>query len=153
MNNMQDIIHATFGGKVRVRACGILIKEDAVLLLKHKGIGKKGYLWAPPGGGVEFKATIEQTLKREFKEECGIEIKVKDFLFLNEFIEDPLHAIELFYRVEQVSGVINIGNDPETDGASFLEYQFLSQFDLTRMNTITIHSVLNNSATLNIIFT
>ena len=79
---MQNIIHATFGGKVRVRACGILIKEDAVLLLKHEGIGKEGYLWAPPGGGVEFNETIETTLKREFKEECGIEIKVEElFVF------------------------------------------------------------------------
>ncbi len=152
MDNMQDIIQATFGGKVRVRVCGILIKEGAVLLLKHHGVGEKGYLWAPPGGGVEFNETIEQTLKREFKEECGIEIKVQDFLFINEFIENPLHAIELFYRVEQVGGIINVGNDPETEGNSFLEYQFLSQLELTRMNNNIIHSVLSNPATINLIF-
>ena len=73
-------------------------------------------------------------------------------MFLNEFIEEPLHAIELFYRVKHISGDIKIGNDPETEGSSFFEYQFLSQRELTRMNPIAIHSVLSNPSTLNIIF-
>lgn len=131
MNNMKDIIHSTFGGRVRVRACGILIKEGAVLLLKHEGIGKNGYLWTAPGGGVEYGQTIETTLKREFKEECNIEINVEEFILLNEFLEPPLHAIELFFKVSYVSGELKIGSDPEIKEKTLSAFHYFSSEELS----------------------
>lgn len=141
MNNMKDIIHSTFGGKVRVRACGILIKEDAVLLLKHEGVGKEGYLWSPPGGGVEFGETIEKTLIREFKEECNITIDVGDFLCFNEFIEPPLHAIELFFSVYYNKDVLKVGNDPEIKAKTLSNFHFFTHKELKK-STSTIHRAI-----------
>lgn len=135
---MKDIIHTTFGGKVRVRACGILIKEDAVLLLKHEGVGKKGYLWAPPGGGVEFGESIKKTIVREFKEECNLTITVGEFILFNEFIAPPLHAIELFFKVSYVEGDLKIGNDPELIGKSLSDFHYFSKEEIIN-NKSTIH--------------
>ncbi len=70
-------------------------------------------VWMPPGGGLEFGETLEDCLKREFREETGAEIEVGEFLFLNELIDDPYHAVELFYRVRQTGGEIRLGSDPE----------------------------------------
>ena len=65
-----------FSKKVRVRACGILKNEQGILLLKHLGIGPAEFLWAPPGGGVKFGDTLEETVQREFLEETGLTVSV-----------------------------------------------------------------------------
>ena len=60
-NNIQSAITNTFGNKLRLRVSGIYIKNDEILLVKHKSINKEGILWAPPGGGMEFGETAEAT--------------------------------------------------------------------------------------------
>ncbi|SDL43984.1 ADP-ribose pyrophosphatase YjhB, NUDIX family [Catalinimonas alkaloidigena] len=106
-------IHRLFGDRVRLRVCGICRRGDDVLLIRHEGIGTKGYLWAPPGGGVHFGEALDQTLIREFQEETHLEITVGPFLFLNEFIRPPLHAIELFFAADERGGTLQRGHDPE----------------------------------------
>ena len=94
-------ISKTFGNKTRIRVCGILIENDEILLVKHKGLGEKGYLWSPPGGEPRFSEDLESALKREFFEETGLLVEVESFLFLFEFIDVPLHAVELFFLVKK----------------------------------------------------
>ncbi|MEM7299302.1 MAG: NUDIX hydrolase, partial [Bacteroidota bacterium] len=102
-----------FTNRVRVRVCGLLIQEGKVLLLKHDTIGSSGYLWSPPGGGVEFGESAHETLIKEFKEETNLTIEVGEYLFTNEFIGTKHHAIELFFHVHLVSGDLKLGFDPE----------------------------------------
>ena len=61
--NARESVNHKFGGKVRVRVGGILIENDQILLLKHEGVGKKEFLWSPPGGGMEFGENAEENLK------------------------------------------------------------------------------------------
>ena len=98
-----------FIGKVRVRVCGILEEEGKILLLKHQPFGPAGYLWLPPGGGVEFGDTLEETLRREFLEETHLNIEIEKYLFSNEFITNQLHALEHFYLVKRISGQLKLG--------------------------------------------
>lgn len=49
-----------------------IVRKDKVLLVKHK----KQQLWLPIGGHVELDEDPEQALKREVKEECGLEIEL-----------------------------------------------------------------------------
>jgi len=54
-------------------------KKGEILLVQRKNHPKKGF-WDLPGGFVEFKETIEQSLKREIKEELNINLsKIKYF--------------------------------------------------------------------------
>jgi 8-oxo-dGTP diphosphatase len=99
--------------KVRVRACGILIENDSILLLRHENVGKKGFLWAPPGGGVDFGVSAEQTVINEFWEETNLKVSIEKFLFVNEFIGETLHSIELFFQVKRIGGELKLGKDPE----------------------------------------
>lgn len=48
-------------------------KKGEILLVKRKFSPKKGF-WDLPGGFVEFGETIEQSLKREIKEELGLNL-------------------------------------------------------------------------------
>lgn len=128
--------------KVRVRVCGLLLINDRLLLLKHDGIGKKGHLWSPPGGGMEFGESATDCLKREFKEETNLEVSVGPFLFTNEYQDLKLHAIELFFRVELIKGELKLGMDPELSAKNQIlsAAKFFSNSELLNIDPVEIHN-------------
>ncbi len=134
-------VNELFGNKVRIRACGLCYNNDAILLIKHSLDNQ--ILWAPPGGGVEFGETVENALIREFKEETSLDIEPGNFLFLNEFIEPPLHAVELYYEIKSFSGELKIGNDPEvTDREIIADSGFFNQQQIAQLPHGRLHRVL-----------
>src|SRR5688572_29701526 len=104
---MPSEIDKTYGNKVRIRVCGLCWRDDQLLMVKHQ-FGDRDF-WAPPGGGLEFGESLEIALKREFLEETGLSIRSQQFAFGCEFLQDPLHAIELYFHVVEISGKLKIG--------------------------------------------
>lgn len=102
-----------YGNRIRVRACGICIENERVLMIGHRAILGENIFWSPPGGGLEVGEMAEDALKREFLEETGLEISVGKLLLMNEFVKLPLHGIELFFEVKRVGGELILGHDPE----------------------------------------
>jgi 8-oxo-dGTP diphosphatase len=132
-----------FGNKLRIRACGLCYKEDSLLLIKHDIDGE--ILWAPPGGGVQFGETIEASIIREFKEECNLDIVIGEFQFFTEYISLPLHAIELFYKIELYEGDLAIGNDPEIEERKIIvEVDFFNQKQINSIPDKERHAILKN---------
>ncbi|HYG39058.1 MAG TPA: NUDIX hydrolase [Cytophagales bacterium] len=132
MDKSSEILKA-FGNKVRIRACGLCVDDNKILLIKHLQIGKNGHLWIPPGGGLNFGESIEECLIREFKEETGLTVSVKDLRFVYEYLQPPLHAVELFFKVEIIEGTLIKGIDPELspqnqmiDEVKFCDNDFLN---------------------------
>lgn len=140
--NLTNSIKKVFGNKVRIRVCGLLYKNEKLLLIKHQMDGY--HLWAPPGGGVEFGESIETTLIREFKEETGIAVEVQEFLFLSEHIANPLHAIELFYHVTAKDFNISPGHDPEIKHNILIDFQFIGADELGNINIENRHQCLKS---------
>lgn len=91
------------------------------MICHHGGIQSTPF-WAPPGGGLDYNETVYDALKREFLEETGLQVRVDEFLYINEFLRPPLHAIELFFKVTPLTEEIHLGNDPELS----LENQMLT---------------------------
>lgn len=143
---MEQEILANFGNRLRVRVCGIYIENNKILLIKHKNIGEAGYLWSPPGGGLEFGETLQTCLAREFLEETHLSIKVEKFLFVHEFLEPPLHAIELFFEVSVREGKLQLGTDPEMqDNEQILEeVAFLGIEEILKEPRQCLHQVLRH---------
>ena len=143
---IQSEIKKTYGEKLRVRVCGICIKADEILLVKHKHLNQSGTLWAPPGGGMEYGESAKRALVREFKEETGLDINVKDFLFVHEYLDEPLHGIELFFTVEITGGELELGKDPEfnhtTQLLSDVSFQNLKNLQLAENESL--HYVLQS---------
>ncbi len=65
-----------YPGHPRVGVGAIVIKDDAVLLVKRGANPGKG-MWAIPGGNLELGETLQDAAQREIMEETGIEIKAK----------------------------------------------------------------------------
>jgi 8-oxo-dGTP pyrophosphatase MutT (NUDIX family) len=64
----------------RVAAHGVARRDDEVLLARASSdTGAPGTWWLP-GGGLEFGESPEQCLVREFMEETGLEVRVRDVL-------------------------------------------------------------------------
>lgn len=140
----NEIIHS-FGNKLRIRACGICIEDNKILLVKHHSLGKGGILWAPPGGGMVFGETTEEALKREFIEETGLTISIEKFLCVNEYLSPPLHAIELFFLVKKIDGTLRTGVDPELhkDRQIITEVQWIRFDALNQLPSEAVHSLLH----------
>lgn len=132
-----------YTGKVRARVVGLLIENDEVLLLKHDGMGLGGFLWSPPGGGIDFGEEATATLKKEFLEETHLEVEVGSFLFINEHIDERHHAIELFFQVTRISGEPKLGMDPESKHQILSEIAFLSMDQLRQMGEPFVHSMFS----------
>lgn len=139
-------IHAVFGHTLRLRISGICLQGDSILLVKHHSIGEKGILWAPPGGGLHYGETIEETLKREFQEETGLQVEMLQPLLINEYMELPLHAIELFFLVKHVGGELKKGSDPELQPENQIiqEVAFVSFSEILSQDPAIFHSLFRN---------
>lgn len=102
-----------YGGAIRTRVCGILIQHNKILLLNHPKINAGKDLWLPPGGRAEYNSSLPENLQREIKEETNLYAEIGRFLFLHEYIDKPLHAIETFFLANILSGTLALGTDPE----------------------------------------
>ena len=147
MSNDSVDVSKTFGNKLRVRVCGLHIRKNKILLIKHKGLGKDNVFWAPPGGGVEFGETLEKALQREMLEECNGKYRIDEFLFHYEFVKPPLHALEYFFKVSPVnhSQKISIGKDPELDNQQQIieKVAWLSEEEVKTIHPDSKHGIFS----------
>ena len=90
--------------EIRPVALGIVIKDNKLLVSEGFDNIKKESFYRCLGGGIEFLETGASALKREFFEEIGLNIVVKDFLGISENIFSyegkDAHELILFYSID-----------------------------------------------------
>ncbi len=97
---------------------GIIVNDGKALLLNTVHTGT----YSLPGGGIEIGESIENALKRELKEETGIEVELIRFYKFQEqfFYYDPadvaFHCFLFFYICSPKS--LEVCKDSEVDDES-----------------------------------
>ncbi len=67
--------------EIRPVVLGLIVRDHKVLVSEgHDPAENNKVFYRCLGGGIEFLETAEKALKREFQEELGIDIKVKDYV-------------------------------------------------------------------------
>ena len=90
--------------QIRPIVLGVITKDNKILVNEGYDEVKNQKFYRCLGGGIEFQETSIAALKREFLEEIGKEIIIKDFLGLTEniftFNGQPGHEIVLLYSAD-----------------------------------------------------
>lgn len=139
---MKESLENAYGNRLRLRVCGLLVRGDNLLLVRHK-FGDKEELWIPPGGEVHFGETAPNALKREFVEETGLEVEVGEWFFNYEYINPPFHAMELFFEVRERGGKLKKGFDPETHLQIIEDVRFVGFQDIGKMSKQVLHGIFS----------
>ncbi|HBO0132092.1 NUDIX domain-containing protein [Pseudomonas aeruginosa] len=105
----------------RIRAAGLLVVEQRILLVRHE-VGGDIY-WIPPGGGFESECdeSTKDTVRREFFEETGLRVDVGPLVYVREFAEPAAGRfhMELFYRIDAWRGEPTLANLKGLSGDEF----------------------------------
>jgi len=87
--------------ELRVRPTSILIENNRLLLVKQWVTPTRN--WSLPGGKLEPEETIEQCLVREMNEETGLDVRVKELLYITDrFFGPGIHLVHMSFLVEQI---------------------------------------------------
>jgi 8-oxo-dGTP diphosphatase len=142
---MTSVVQNTFGNQIRVRVCGICLEAERILLINQSGL-REGNFWSLPGGGLQVGESAEACLKREFLEETGLIVEISDFLFVCEFIKNPLHAIEVYFRVYPKRGTLAKGIDPELGDNQIIEaVRYFDEVEIQQLNANELHGIFEKA--------
>lgn len=72
--------------RFNIRVYGLLIDDKKRILLSDEYI-RGGFFTKFPGGGLEFGEGTRDCLKREFKEETGLDVEVGDHIYTTDFFQ------------------------------------------------------------------
>jgi 8-oxo-dGTP diphosphatase len=73
-------------GRFNIRVYGILIDSNRRVLVSDEYI-RGSFFTKFPGGGLEFGEGTRDCLKREFKEETGLDVTIGEHLYTTDFFQ------------------------------------------------------------------
>ncbi|WP_313156820.1 (deoxy)nucleoside triphosphate pyrophosphohydrolase [Sphingobacterium multivorum] len=90
--------------------CGIIFKDNHVLICRRKPEKSLGGYWEFPGGKVEEDESYEESLLRELIEELNLQVEIKQHFF------DTVHhydkgAIELISFICETEDIVKESTD------------------------------------------
>ncbi|HLC99000.1 MAG TPA: NUDIX domain-containing protein [Candidatus Nanoarchaeia archaeon] len=108
--------------------------EGKVFLAKRgqKSRNERGK-WDFPGGSVEFGETCENTIKREIKEEFGMEIAVVDFLMYGDDLmpKEKQHWLSISFIARHIGGKPKIMEPDKCSEIKWAEFATIDPESLT----------------------
>jgi ADP-ribose pyrophosphatase YjhB (NUDIX family) len=122
--------------KIRVIVSAVIEKDGDLLFGRKKAdVGPYPNTWHLIGGGVNDGESLIEAVKREIKEEAGIEVEIEKSLGFDEDYEpdkhgETTHYIFLVFQAKYVSGQIKPDDDIEK--LEWIPKKNLSQIELNR---------------------
>nr|WP_272491731.1 NUDIX domain-containing protein [Natronogracilivirga saccharolytica] len=123
--------------RVRVRVNGLVVRDQALLMVNLHSPVTNELIWMPPGGGLGFGETLHGALVREIKEETGVTVEAGPLWYLQEVHATGIHAVEFYFFCHYKAGEPVAGVDPEYSkeqqiirGADFIPFDRLGRSDI-----------------------
>ena len=130
-----------------VPAVSAVVRHDQQVLLQQRSDNGK---WSLPGGNMDIGESVLEAIKREVKEETGLEITVDR---ISGVYSDPNHVIaytdgevrqqfSLCFVAEAVSGQLRISD--ESFAISWVQIDKLDDYDIHPAQRVRIADALKN---------
>jgi 8-oxo-dGTP diphosphatase len=111
----------------KISTSAFIINEERVLLVKRsKTEDPFPEHWELPGGKLEFGEIPEIGLKREVKEEVGIEVKIKNPYSVFSYIHNEKHYVDIQFFCCALSNTIKLSHE-------HTEYLWAKENDLNNL--------------------
>ena len=117
-------------------------EQGQILIDRRRAQGLLGGLWEFPGGKIEFGETIEECIKREIKEELGIEIEVGDRLIS---IDHAYSHFRVTLNVHHCRHLTGVPQPIECDEVRWVTLDELDQFPFPKANIQIIAALRQKS--------
>lgn len=122
----------------RLRACGVLLDQDSVLMVRNK---RSPYYYSV-GGCVRHGESLQDAAKREVLEETGFNLEIERLLFIHEnfFVgrsADPLngmncHELAFYFLFNWPQGTVTKAQSKTEDGIP----EHLEWLKITQLNNL-----------------
>lgn len=114
-----------------IRVAAFIAQDESLLMVRQAKDGRD--YWLLPGGNLETGESLEEGLKRELMEECGVRVAVKEPLLLIESIdpEGSRHIVHITFRAELQEPLRADHADVEGD---ILETRYISGDELSDLD-------------------
>lgn len=85
---------------MKVRVAAVIMEAECILLIEHRRRGRA--YWTLPGGGLMEGETISECLRREVKEETGLDVELSHLLFVADVVpqndSSDGHVVNLIFH-------------------------------------------------------
>ena len=112
---------------VRNAAKALIIKDGKMLAIKLKDEQDEWYIM--PGGGQDVEEILPETVCREVVEELGLQVEVKDLVFVIEGVHgESFHRVDLVFLCKYIGKIENavLQSDTYQVGYDWLDIKSLN---------------------------
>jgi 8-oxo-dGTP diphosphatase len=135
--------------KVRLRACALIIKDGAILLIEYENDNENGFHYNLPAGGLEPGETFVEAVKREAKEEACIEVEVGSVAFVYEYqptksnyIYGDTHSVGITFECE-----LKAGSNPKLPEIPDLKQTGVKWIPISELQSIQLYPEIHQDIT------
>jgi 8-oxo-dGTP diphosphatase len=110
----------------------VIVDEEERVLLTKRNVPPFKNLWVMPGGKIDLGEPMLDALKREVREEVGIEVDVDDLIDVFEHVtpgEDRYHFVIIYYLCRPLSCRI-VQNEDEVSEVAWVRFDNLAGYHL-----------------------
>ena len=112
----------------RVGVGGIALGDGTLLMVRRAKEPGRG-LWSLPGGHVEAGEYLSDAVRREVREETGLEVEVRHLAGIFEVVGDP-HYVILDFVVEADHDAVPVASG-DVDDARWIPLEAIESLDCT----------------------
>lgn len=98
-----------------IPSVGAVIIDEGRILVVLRGGGAHSGMWAVPGGRQRRGETMDEAIRREVREETGLEVQVGDPVWIGDIIDDAdppaYHYAIVDFTAFVIGGTLVAGDD------------------------------------------